>query len=214
MSNILNFIDVQKQVQEYNTIFEICDINLAEYFNSCKIIKSEEDDLLSYEVETLGLYITKHPMEGYLANDMKGCIDIHEISEWHEGDRILTVGTICGIEVRKTKAKTNMASFSLLSDKSSIDCLIFSAKYAALQDVIEEGALIVLDGFVRSEDGKLLITVNNINTDYLPYLAVIEKYEKEKSIKTYKDVSLIDGSESELKFVINSKLAYILEKAK
>jgi DNA polymerase-3 subunit alpha len=219
VDNILDFIDIQKSIKDYNTIFDMVDIDLAEYFNTCKVTHVDKEDPLSFEIETLGLYITKHPMEGYIVNDLRdssNIIDIikrYESGEIDNGDKVSTVGAICAINVRKTKSKTNMATFTLTSESHSVTCVVFPQQYSRFQHLIEEGKMVHIAGQLKSDDGILTLMINHMSENVQPYMAKIEKFVpfKKAKLKYITDINDFTGGENETCITIGD-LTFVLTK--
>lgn len=217
VDKILDFLDVQKSISEYYSIFDICEkINMQELLDVCYVEKVNKEDLLEYEIETLGLYITRHPLEDLLLSTTeKNFTEIDKICSSNVDHPVITVGCICNIEVRKTKSKTNMASFDVTSPTSSIKCIVFPSKYSDLQSMLTEGKTVVVNGIVREENDNINIIVNDIKDNYLSYFGRIIK--KETSVKRINTVDKIPDINSillhdNLKVKINDLFHIILER--
>lgn len=213
VDDILDFMDVQKNVADFYTIFNMCKIDLAGYFNECKVANINKPDALEYEIETLGLYITKHPMEDIVINAGK-VMPLGKIKETASPDsKILTVGAICGIDIRKTKAKTNMATFNLTTATESIKCIVFPKKYAEFLDAIKEGKMVAIIGRVQEDEDEKQLSVDQIKTDISPYVcrveAKIDEYKADRWISALTDEIYSDKL---LGIIINQDLSYILER--
>jgi len=212
MDNILSFIEIQKSMEDYHTLFNLINVDLTGYFDNCEIVKVDIPDDLSYEVDTLGLYITKHPLED-MRVDANGACDISEVKLKYSGDdKVTTVGAICAIEVRKTKAKVNMASFELTTPTDAIKCIVFPKAYAKLMNKIDEGKVVVLDGIIKEEEDLKFIMVNDIHDDFKRHLSTVVQKESDavKWITNIDSFSLTDINK--IGIIINPSLSYILER--
>lgn len=222
--NILDFMDRQKSVSEYETIFDLVkDIDLEKYIDNCKIIKNDIEDSLSYEIETLGFYITKHPLEGKqidtskVMGGVKVCT-LPEVSTYFDGQGFIAIGAISSIDVRKTKAKTNMATFELTTDEDSIRCIVFPQSYSKHMDMIEEGKVVAISGVVKDDDDDKTFIVNEISSNY-------ERFILETKVKADEFIDWFNTNDDALikatlkinnklpvGIVISDYLSYILEK--
>ncbi len=213
VDDILDFMDVQKNASSFYTIFDMCKIDLAGYFNSCKLANIKKPDALEYEIETLGLYITKHPMEDILINHGK-VMDIGKIKERTFGnDKITTVGAICGIDVRKTKAKTNMATFNLTTATESVKCIVFPKKYSEFLDMIKEGAMVAVTGRIQEEEDERQLSIDTIKTDISPFVCRVEPRVEEHIVDRWiSSITEEQYADRVLGVIINPNLSYILER--
>lgn len=215
VDNILEFISLHKGLSEYYSIFDIAKINVAGYIDQHKINQSDKEDDLKYEIETLGLYITKHPMESYIVNDRMKTIQVGNVENYHDGARIITAGAICSIDIRKTKAKTNMASFDLTDATRSVKCIVFPKVFAQFQDAMEEGKIVAVRGVVKEEDETLMLSVNEIIDDpkeLAKYLCPIQRRDDSlTTVRWHRDIASIKKLER-AGLIVNSGLSFILER--
>jgi DNA polymerase-3 subunit alpha len=189
IQNILDFISVLKEYDKYNTFFDLCNISLDNFIDSCIMKDSQKEDTLSYEIDSLGLYISKHPMDVY---DLKGMNDPSFVEYYENEDEFITIGCLSGIEVRKTKAKLNMCKFNIASSMYNLPCIIFPKAYSKYVNdpTIAEGRMVCVQGRIKISDTGRELIVNDIHDNIDRYLVrkVINKNE----------------------FPINSKLTFIL----
>ena len=98
-------------------------------------------DLLRMEKETLGLYVSGHPMSDYEQQAKKrGCVDIarvlSETSEEYgginDGDNVSVAGMIAEIKKKTTKSGQLMAFVTLEDMSGQIECLLFPNVYEKL----------------------------------------------------------------------------------
>lgn len=216
VQDILHFMDVHKSISDYNTIFDIAKVDLEEYFNTCLITEIEKEDPLDYEIETLGLYITKHPLEDFIVNN-DNSIPIKDLyNDRYNDQRVTAVGAICNIAVKKTKAKTNMASFDLTCPDNSINCLCFPKVYSQVQDALKEGKLVGLTGVLRDEDGLKTLLVNDVNEPDLYLCKMVAKKDSwvpPKKIDVKDLFKLMEPSDFvEFSVVVNPQLEFILRR--
>lgn len=212
---ILELMSIIKGINKH-TIFDIKGISLEDYIEDCIISKINQDDLLQYEIDSLGLYITDHPMDGHMVNDLIAA-PISDIDKFSDGSNFNTVGAISGISIRKTKAKMNMCSFNLTTSLESVECIMFPKQYGAYissgKDVIKEGALVFLKGRVKEEANGKSIIVNEITDNVSKALCKITK-KKDKTVifKRLNDLTTADFCSNILNIEIKPYLKFILEK--
>ena len=225
IENILEFLSIMKDLSNSYTNFDLFNIPIGNYIESQLLEFSNQEDDLYYEIESLGLYITKHPMEEclitYESKNPKETIksieniieDLKDDPYAYEGVKVTIPGAIAGIEVRKTKAKLNMASFLFTSHISNIKAMVFSKAYSNpdLRKYVTEGNLCQITGYVKVEDDDIQLVVNAINDplclsriipiqeEYVkPEISLVEdvKYFEIKNMKLIFEKGNTNGKES------------------
>lgn len=204
---ILELIGIVKGLDKYN-IFDT--IDLGDYIEKCIITRVNKEDSFQYEIESLGLYITKHPMDDYDLNTDYVC-DISKLDAFEDQDPFVSIGCLSGIEIRKTKAKLNMCSFNLTTGEDSVKCIMFPKVYSQFlnSDFIQEGAVVYIDGKIKVEESGKIIIVNDISNKVDKYL--IKKKKQENIFKRLSELKEEDFIQHLLNLQL-SKIKVILEK--
>jgi DNA polymerase-3 subunit alpha len=110
----------------------------------------EHRELLAYEKETLGFYITGHPLSGFTARlGMVANTDAAAILEKKDKEEVSFAGVVSNIREVTTKKKDLMAYVTIEDLKGSITVIFFADVYRKVYDLLhgEEPVLIkgVLD---------------------------------------------------------------------
>ena len=189
MQNMLDWNSVLKSTETL-TIFDLCKIKNSDYVDNFIIKNLYIDDKLSYEIDSIGLYIIKNPIEDYIINKDE-CILVEHIKNYCDGDAIPSVGVVSGIDIIKTKAKTNMARFNLDSDIGSISCICFPRVYSKFIDIIPklEGKIIYAKGILKVEESGLTFMINDLTEDIRKY--AFRKESKQRVELKFKNATFI-----------------------
>ena len=118
--------------------------------------KAKKTDLLAWEKELLGLYVTEHPLKEILKdiNPDKVSPIKSAFGENKEGKRIMTCGVVTQIKNIVTKNGSVMA-FAKIEDLSdTIEVLIFADTLAKTKDLWKENKAIYVNGRVSNRDGE------------------------------------------------------------
>jgi DNA polymerase-3 subunit alpha len=122
---------------------------------------------LQGEKETLGLYLTGHPVDEYVEELAYFVPDrINNLKASRENQ--LVAGLVIGMRVMKTKKGDTMA-FLVLDDRSGrIEVGVFADKFREYREFIEKDALLVIEGQVSEDDysGGLKLRADSIKTLY------------------------------------------------
>ncbi|SLM32992.1 DNA polymerase III subunit alpha [Desulfamplus magnetovallimortis] len=123
----------------------------------------DSSELLALEKETLGFYITGHPLEKYqdiitrYTNATSS--DLHEKND-HQMVRI--GGTIKPLKVLTTK-KGDLMAFTALEDiKGNIEVVVFPELYAEAHQIIADESAVVVQGEVQKREGNVKLLAESI----------------------------------------------------
>ena len=122
---------------------------------------------LTGEKDTLGLYLTGHPIDEY-ASELKEMLP-NRIVDLRPGKESTAVsGMVVAMRVMRNKRGENFA-FLTLDDKSGrIELSVWADKYNAYRDIISKDALLVVKGVVSEDDftGGLKLVADSIQSIY------------------------------------------------
>ncbi len=134
------------------------DSPLTESLRSGK--EATEKELLAWEKEFLGLYLTRHPIAGsqhkltHYANQKIASLE----EDAHPGAKVKIGGIISTIRRTFTKAKGEEMAFLKLEDETgTIDIVVFPKTFSQFKSVINEDAIIILEGKLDSREEETAI---------------------------------------------------------
>ena len=118
---------------------------------------------LSAEKETLGLYLSGHPVDAYegeLEHIVKRRLQAVQVGR---GSQILA-GMIVAMRTMKNKRGETMAFLTLDDRTGRIEASLFSEAYQAARDLLVKDAIVFVEGEVRQDDytGGLSVRVNRL----------------------------------------------------
>ncbi len=106
---------------------------------------------LNGEKETLGLYLTGHPIDEY-QHELKHLISSRIVDLKPERNGQQVAGLVVGLRVMKTKRGDNMAFITLDDRSGRIEVAIFSDTFNEYRDKLVKDSLLVVDGQVSFDD--------------------------------------------------------------
>jgi len=139
-----------------------------------------ENQLLSYEKQMLGFYITKHPLARYerLLRNYTTCSTM-ELMNFQDGDEIFLGGIINKVKFTMTKKTGEKMAIIKLEDlKGIVEVLVFPRTFQNVGGLIRSDAIIFIKGRIslREQEPKL------IADDITPLDEVKKKFTKSVSI--------------------------------
>jgi DNA polymerase-3 subunit alpha len=118
---------------------------------------------LKHEKETLGFYITGHPLRKY-ANEVKtyGNATTGVLSEKPSGSDVAVGGLVSALRVMRTK-KGDLMGVVLLEDwEGIVEVLVFPEAYAKVQKLLEPDAPIFVKGKLDNDESTIKILATDI----------------------------------------------------
>ena len=140
------------------------DINYSSY-NAARSLSLK--DRLIGEKETLGLYLTGHPIDEYEI-ELKSMV-ASRIADLRPGKSGTTVsGMVVGMRIMKNKRGESFA-FLTLNDKSGrVELSVWAEKFNAYREILVKDALLVVQGIVSEDSftGGLKMAADSIQSIY------------------------------------------------
>ncbi|MCL5272300.1 MAG: DNA polymerase III subunit alpha, partial [Gammaproteobacteria bacterium] len=134
--------------------------------NYIEVAEWSADTQLQGEKETLGIYLTGHPLNRYLKelSEFVTC----KIAELHPGDHPVAsvAGIVMNVRVRQTKRGDRIGIFTLDDGTYQIEVVCFSECFNNYRSLITEDQLIIVEGEVGHDDfnNKTKIVAREIMT--------------------------------------------------
>ena len=120
--------------------------------------------LLAMEKETIGFFISGHPLDTYTEVFRKKTTHgIDELARLTKGTKVKVGGMIGGVRRTVTKRGELMATFMLENAYGAVRCLAFPASFANYPEVAEEGKILIIEGKLQfNEDQPEIILEKTI----------------------------------------------------
>jgi DNA polymerase III subunit alpha len=144
------------------TAFKI-DINLLRSDQEVQAV--ERRQLLDWEKDLIGVYLTEHPLEHRLA-ELQTIITAQsgELDATWNGKGVTLAGMVSAIRVVTTKKGQPMAFVSLEDLDGKVDLVFFPKVWAGGRDQVQANQIIVVHGTVQIQGEDLSVLVNNVRT--------------------------------------------------
>ncbi|MGQ9617876.1 MAG: DNA polymerase III subunit alpha [Candidatus Aminicenantia bacterium] len=112
--------------------------------------------LLQYEKEALGFYITSHPLTKYsdILNKLR-IIPLKMLLEENiEGNDVILTGVVTSLKVKKNSKGEKMAIFMLEDLTGSIEVVAFSDAFKSIGHLFQEGSILWIKGFLKKDEKR------------------------------------------------------------
>jgi len=122
-----------------------------------------EDERLGYEKESLGFFVTGHPLARYENLVAKYAnTDCLRVRESPDGATVRIAGLVRELK-RYNDKKGDVMAFMTLEDLGGfVEITLFSSVYSAARDLVEEGAALFVEGRVTKDERSVKILAESI----------------------------------------------------
>jgi len=135
----------------------------------------EKADLLRLEKESLGLYVSEHPLSA-IRDQLRRKTDcaVSDLERRREGEIVLVGGMIASQRTTMTKKGEPMAFVQLEDVTGSVEVVVFTQAYAAMRELLVDDAVLVVKGRVdHKQQGETKLVAMEI----APFEAIAERRE-------------------------------------
>ncbi len=141
-----------------------------------RIADYTDSEKLDYEKEFSGMYLSAHPLDGYLlkAKAFSQC-DIYSLSEGNVPDdgKVRVCGVVTGVHKKRTKKGVLIVTMTLSDYYSDIELVAFEKKYDMYSRYLTDGSVLFVEATV-SDRGKKNISLSLVSAVPLDGLSVAD----------------------------------------
>jgi DNA polymerase-3 subunit alpha len=123
-------------------------------------VPADHKDLLIWEKEFLGVYLSSHPLMEVLGNGVpSGHAQVVDIVDRNAGDRIRLIGMVTGVRRIATKSNRTMAVLEVEDLTGSVEVVAFPDSFDEFGKILANDALLVFQAKIddRGENRQLIL---------------------------------------------------------
>jgi DNA polymerase-3 subunit alpha len=141
----------------------------------------EKNELLRLEKETLGLYVSEHPLEA-VRDQLRRKTDasLAELERRRDGEIVTVAGIVSAVKQLTTKKGDPMVFLRLDDVLGSAEVVVFNSVYAASRELLETDAVLVVKARVDHKEGETKLIALEVSS----FEAVPERREIRLKIDT------------------------------
>lgn len=175
------------------SLFDMIENNHISAYDVLTIPNIEEygkDEILAFEKELLGVYVSGHPLEDYLSElKTQTSHTLETLTEKLHNKKVIVGGLLRQVKYQTTKKGDMMATCQLEDLSHTIDMLVFPKNLQKLQPSLSDGSIVLIEGRYSEQDDDKKIFIEAIS----PLL-------KSKSLNTEQEIK-----ESHFKLMLRLK---------
>jgi len=140
-------------------------------------------ELLGWEKELMGVYLSDHPLGEYKNFLAKHCESCRELTLDREGQKVKIGGIVTRVQVINTKKGDRMA-FAVIEDLTGmVEILVFPKLFKDAENLCQEGVVLLVDGTISTKEGQVKILVNEMKEISSEEAGQVQDNEVEEMIK-------------------------------
>lgn len=112
----------------------------------------KESEMLLYERELLGLYLSSHPLDGYSDYLAENTVEMNTIDSTMDGKSVTIGGVVTTIRSITTKNGARMAFVKIEDKVSECELIVFPGVYEKLNSVWEQDQVVIAKGKINYKD--------------------------------------------------------------
>ncbi len=124
------------------------------------------EELLKFEKEALGIYITGHPLTKYNSQLKKlGTKNVSELDEIPDGEEIMLGGILRNIKKIQTKSTAEIMAYCTLEDPNgNSEVIVFPELYRKRLNLLQKDTLIIVKGTVDKTEKGIKVVATDISS--------------------------------------------------
>lgn len=124
--------------------------------------EATQKDMLSWEKELLGLYVSGHPLDAHTERIARLGTTVASVKAGYIGVEQIVAGILTHVKPFTTKKGDKMAFIEIADKTGSMEGVIFPKLYQAKRDVIVGDACVALKGKVNERNGERSFVVEGV----------------------------------------------------
>ncbi|HZD88373.1 MAG TPA: DNA polymerase III subunit alpha [Gaiellaceae bacterium] len=159
------------------SIFDLgdADTSSSDHEPRIPVVEADKQTLLRLEKESLGLYVSEHPLSA-IRDQLRRRTDcgLAEVEKRRDGETVVVGGIVASLRQTTTKRGEPMAFAGLEDVTGGIEVVVFNSTYAAARDLLVADAVLVVKGRVdHKQQGETKLVALEIT----PFAASAERRE-------------------------------------
>jgi DNA polymerase-3 subunit alpha len=136
----------------------------------------DKRELLAGERETLGIYVSSHPLSD-IADQLSRKVDVpvRELEHRREGETVAIGGLVSSVRTTMTKKGDPMAFVQLEDTTGTVEVVVFSKAYIAARALLEQDRIVIVRGRVDQRGGgeTKLVAFEVQSFDAVPVVGIV-----------------------------------------
>jgi hypothetical protein len=130
------------------------------------ILESNRREILEWERELIGLYVSDHPLSPVMDALTQAVTHFSaQLSDATPGEKVRVAGIVTRVRPHQTKTGKSMGFVTLEDLQGNIELVVFPRTWEQFWDVFEVDSVVLMDGKVDAQSGDPKVLVDTVTTD-------------------------------------------------
>ncbi|CAG0930775.1 partial DNA polymerase III subunit alpha, partial [Planctomycetaceae bacterium] len=134
----------------------------APAINAPRVPEWSDKELLSYEKETLGFYLSSHPLAGHKRELDLYAVHIDSLMERNNEDEVTVGGIVTALKEIVTKKGDRMAFVTIEDLTGSVEAVIFADLYKKAREAVTSDHALLVSGKLDKEEEAVKLIASDI----------------------------------------------------
>ena len=230
--SILDVLNNQGKNQLANQVnmFDLVEHDETQKYKYTILKEFDERELLSFEKEMLGIYVSGHPLEKYRESILKqtniNSMQIKELNgennlNFRDNQTVRYAGTITSIKKKYTKRNTIMAFITLEDLYGNVELIVFDSVYSRCEKLLIEENIVLVEGRLslkEDEDARIIVQnikefsendySNNVKSDIKQLIINVTNLSFEQKDKLKGAIKFFSGERINTRLVVLNQSEY------
>ncbi|MFH1253435.1 MAG: DNA polymerase III subunit alpha [Candidatus Uhrbacteria bacterium] len=144
----------EKQAQNQTSLFDLSPALATERLKLKITLPAEKNELLVWEKELLGLYLSSHPYDDVVKAVGQYLLPLKDLQNQTDGSFVKAGGLITSVKTIVTKKGDNMAFVGLDDKTGKAELIVFPTSFAQFGKLLLEDKVIIVSAKVSRRDGE------------------------------------------------------------
>ncbi|MCA9832821.1 MAG: DNA polymerase III subunit alpha [Thermomicrobiales bacterium] len=132
------------------------------------VAEADQKQILEWEKEVLGLYLSSHPLTEVVGTDLPGGFNrLNQVKGMHSGQTSRVVGMIKTVRRVITKTNKTMAVLEVEDLTGSMEVVVFPKKYDEFASLLNPDAILVIEAKVEERNDQVQLILETLS-DRIP----------------------------------------------
>ncbi len=130
-----------------------------------QVTEFTDQELLTMEKETLGFYLSHHPLEDH-QDRLKKIVnaDSGNLDRFSDKSHLTMGGIITGIRRKTTKSGNMMAYLTLEDLEGTVDIIVFPKTYEECKEAIKEENVVIIEGHLDAMEANVKLLAESVTS--------------------------------------------------
>ncbi len=153
----------QDKMSGQHSLFNLFETDKSQDYRLPRVAEFTPERLLALEKETIGFYITSHPLAAYSDYLRQHTINSRELRELTDGERVVLGGILVTGKQILTKKGEPMLFATMEDLTGSVEVIIFPRLFGNSRTLLKEGACLLIEGVVNWQESEVKVIANKIS---------------------------------------------------